>query len=108
MLLVVDTADLPALDDPDDFYDHELEGLSAELADGSPLGAVREVVHLPHGDLLAVTTTAGAEVLVPFLAAFVPVVDVAGRPRRARPARRACSTSTPQDPDSDDAGEASA
>ena len=78
VLLVMDTTELPAIDDPDEFYDHELEGLRAELADGSLLGMVREVVHVPQGELLAVTTTDGVEVLVPFLLAFVPVVDVAG------------------------------
>ncbi|HSV64555.1 MAG TPA: ribosome maturation factor RimM [Mycobacteriales bacterium] len=77
-LLVVDSADLPVLADPDEFYDHELVGLRAELADGVPLGTVAEVVHAPAGDLLAIERLAGGELLVPFLAAMVPVVDVAG------------------------------
>lgn len=76
-ILLVDTDDLPELEDPDEFYDHELEGLRAELKDGTPVGTVREVVHSPGGSLLAVDRS-GHEVLVPFVAAIVPEVDVAG------------------------------
>ncbi len=75
--LLVDVADLPALDDPDSFYDHELVGLTARLADGSELGAVVEVRHEAQ-DLLVVRGPDGAEHLIPFVAAIVPTVDVAG------------------------------
>ena len=79
-LLVVDTATLPALDDPDEFYDHELVGLAAQLPDGTSLGTVQEVVHGPGGDLLLVRDRDDehAEHLVPFVRAIVPTVDVAG------------------------------
>jgi 16S rRNA processing protein RimM len=77
-LLLVDVADLPPSQDPDEFYDHELEGLAAELVDGTVVGTVLEVVHGPGGDLLAVKLPAGEEVLVPFAKAIVPQVDVAG------------------------------
>ena len=77
-LLLVDAASLPPTDDPDVFHDVQLVGLVAELADGTVLGVVAEVLHLPHGDVLAVRRAAGAEVLVPFLTAMVPVVDVDG------------------------------
>ncbi|MDQ0376716.1 ribosome maturation factor RimM [Amycolatopsis thermophila] len=76
-LLLADTADLPPTDDPDEFYDHELEGLRAELGDGEVVGTVQEVVHAPHGELLAIDRD-GRTVLVPFVQAIVPVVDVAG------------------------------
>jgi 16S rRNA processing protein RimM len=57
-----------------------LRGMTAELVDGSPLGEVVDVLHLPHGDVLVVRRgDTGAEVLVPFVKAMVPVVDVAGR-----------------------------
>ena len=64
-------------DDPDEFYDHQLEGLAAYDVDGTHLG---EVVGLLHGaqDLLRVHTRDGREALVPFVAALVPEVDVAG------------------------------
>ncbi|SFA90090.1 16S rRNA processing protein RimM [Amycolatopsis marina] len=77
LLLLGDTADLPATEDPDEFYDHELEGLRAELTDGSVVGTVREIVHSPGGELLAVDRD-GRSVLVPFVRDIVPTVDVPG------------------------------
>jgi 16S rRNA processing protein RimM len=76
VLLLGDTADLPPTEDPDEFYDHELEGLRAELADGSVVGTVREIVHSPGGELLAVDRD-GRTVLVPFVRDIVPQVDIA-------------------------------
>ncbi|GAA5120483.1 ribosome maturation factor RimM [Haloechinothrix salitolerans] len=75
-LLLADTDDLPPTEDPDEFYDHELAGLAAEFVDGTPAGTVREVVHVPSGELLAVDVD-GSDVLVPFVKAIVPTVDVA-------------------------------
>ena len=81
-LLVVDAATLPTPDDPDVFLDHHLVGLVAELPDGSRLGRVCDVLHLPHGDVLVVrregVAVTAADVLVPFVAAMVPVVDLPG------------------------------
>ncbi|WP_020661665.1 ribosome maturation factor RimM [Amycolatopsis benzoatilytica] len=76
-LLLADTDTLPPTGDPDEFYDHELAGLSAELADGTVVGKVVEVVHSPAGELLELDHD-GRSVLVPFVRAIVPVVDVAG------------------------------
>jgi 16S rRNA processing protein RimM len=76
-LLVADTATLPPTEDPDEFYDHELAGLRAELADGTVVGKVVEVVHSPAGELLELDVE-GREVLVPFVHAIVPTVDIAG------------------------------
>lgn len=74
-LLVIDSADLPPLEDPEDFYDHQLVGLAARLPDGDPLGTVSEVVHGAGGDLLIVRRD-DRELLVPFVHAVVPTVDV--------------------------------
>jgi 16S rRNA processing protein RimM len=76
-LLLADTATLPPTEDPDEFYDHELAGLRAELADGTVVGKVVEIVHSPAGELLELDVE-GREVLVPFVRAIVPTVDVAG------------------------------
>jgi 16S rRNA processing protein RimM len=76
-LLLADTADLPPTDDPDEFYDHELEGLRAELTDGKVVGTVQEIVHTPGSELLSLDRD-GRTVLVPFVREIVPVVDVAG------------------------------
>ncbi len=63
-------------DDPDDFYDHHLVGLRAEGQDGQALGDVIDVLHLPAQDVLVVRHD-GRDVLVPFVVALVPLVDVA-------------------------------
>ncbi|MGB8650931.1 MAG: ribosome maturation factor RimM [Mycobacteriales bacterium] len=83
-LLLVDVADLPPLADEDEYYDSQLLGLSAVLADETPLGSVADVLHLPHGDVLVIERPGGEdsprtpELLVPFVKAIVPTVDVAG------------------------------
>jgi 16S rRNA processing protein RimM len=58
----------------DAWFDHQLVGLSV-LRDGQKIGVVTLVDHLPAQDLLHVTTDAG-EVLVPFVKAIVPTVDI--------------------------------
>jgi 16S rRNA processing protein RimM len=68
-----DPAQLP--DEPDAWYDYQLVGLRA-LRDGAEVGTVARVDHLPAQDLLAIATASG-EVLVPFVAAIVPSVDIA-------------------------------
>jgi 16S rRNA processing protein RimM len=79
--LSVDSATLAPLDDPDEFRDHELIGLSVRTADGTPVGVVADVLH--HGqDLLAVRPAASSppndnEILVPFVKTIVPEVDLA-------------------------------
>ncbi|WP_159941919.1 MULTISPECIES: ribosome maturation factor RimM [unclassified Nocardiopsis] len=75
--LYVDSADIAPLDDPDEFHDHELIGLAAVTTGGEPVGTVEDVLHHAQ-DLLVLTTPGGGEVLVPFVAALVPEVDVAG------------------------------
>jgi 16S rRNA processing protein RimM len=77
-LLSVDAEDDPEIDDPDEFYDHQLVGLAAVTVEGVAIGAVSDVVHLPASVLLVVTTPEGREVLVPFVAEIVPEVDLAG------------------------------
>ncbi|MGY1621646.1 ribosome maturation factor RimM [Geodermatophilus sp. SYSU D00965] len=75
--LHVAVADLPQLDDPDVFYDHQLVGLTTRLPDQTVLGEVTAVRH-EGADLLVVRRDEGGELLVPFVAAIVPTVDVAG------------------------------
>jgi 16S rRNA processing protein RimM len=74
--LRIDAAQLPDLDDPDEFYDHQLEGLAAVGPSGAALGTVREVIHAPASDLLVLDTGHG-EVLVPFVRDIVPEVNLA-------------------------------
>jgi 16S rRNA processing protein RimM len=77
-LLVADSSTSPDGDDPDEFWDHELAGLRAVTTTGQVLGEVAEVAHPPGADLLVIRTPDGAELLVPFVRAIVPEVDVAG------------------------------
>lgn len=78
-LFVVDSAELPPIGDPDEFYDHQLEGLSVRTVDGQDLGSVTEVLHTAAGELLSVRTAEGREVLVPFVSAIVTSVSLADR-----------------------------
>jgi 16S rRNA processing protein RimM len=78
-LLVADSATSPAADDPDEFWDHQLVGLDVVTVQGQPLGVVDDVVHPPGSDLLVVRDGDGREVLVPFVSAIVPVVDLERR-----------------------------
>jgi 16S rRNA processing protein RimM len=76
--LLVDAAALPAPADPDEFHVHQLEGLRAELDDGTAIGTVREVVHGPGGELLVISRPDRPDTLVPFVRAIVPTVDLTG------------------------------
>jgi 16S rRNA processing protein RimM len=60
--------------EPDAWYDHQLVGLKV-LRDGVEVGTVSLVDHFPAQDLLHVDTPSGT-VLVPFVQAIVPSVDV--------------------------------
>ncbi|MET7767602.1 ribosome maturation factor RimM [Nocardia sp. NPDC005366] len=77
-LFVVESDDLPPSEDPDEYYDHELEGLTVRLTDGTLVGAVTEVLHSAAGELLSVRAAEdGREILVPFVNAIVPTVSLA-------------------------------
>ncbi|MFI2476531.1 ribosome maturation factor RimM [Nocardia xishanensis] len=77
-LFLVDSEDLPPSDDPDEFYDHELEGLTVQLTDGVVVGTVTEVLHSAAGELLSVRAADdGREILIPFVTAIVPTVSIA-------------------------------
>jgi 16S rRNA processing protein RimM len=80
-VLVIDSSDLAPLEDPEEFYDHDLIGLEVMTVRGELVGTVTDVLH--HGQALLLIQGAGsrsaAEMLVPFVAAIVPEVDVPGR-----------------------------
>ncbi|CAM05224.1 16S rRNA processing protein RimM [Saccharopolyspora erythraea NRRL 2338] len=79
-LLTVTADELESTDDPDEFHDHQLEGLRVVFPAGEEAGVVAEVVHTPAGELLAVRTPDDREVLVPFVSEMVPEIDLeAGR-----------------------------
>lgn len=72
---VLGPADAP--EDPEEFYDHQLIGLTAYDEAGTHLGELTAVVHGSAQDLLTIRTPDGRNALVPFVAALVPEVDVA-------------------------------
>jgi 16S rRNA processing protein RimM len=82
-LLVMDSAEVGPTADPDEFHDYELIDLEVVTVTGDPVGVVTDVLH--QGQNLLVVRPApdhsgSGEILVPFVAAIVPQVDVeAGR-----------------------------
>jgi 16S rRNA processing protein RimM len=81
-LLVMNSAEVGPATDPDEFHDYELIGLEVLTRAGEPVGVVTDVLHQGQ-DLLVIHAREGrpaaehGEVLVPFVAAIVPEVDVA-------------------------------
>ena len=65
-------------EDPEEYYDHQLVGLTVVTTDGRTVGELREIMHGSAQDLLVITAD-GPDVLVPFVSALVPEVDVPGR-----------------------------
>jgi 16S rRNA processing protein RimM len=74
-LFVVDSAELPPIDEPDTYYDHQLEGLVVRTTAGLDVGVVAEVLHTAAGELLAVRRDSG-EALIPFVGAIVTSVSL--------------------------------
>jgi len=75
-LFLVESGDLPPITEPDEFYDHQLEGLRVQTVGGAHIGTVAEVLHTAGGELLSVKTDGGREILVPFVTAIVPRVTL--------------------------------
>jgi 16S rRNA processing protein RimM len=65
-------------EDPDEFYDHQLVGLTVVTTDGRHVGTLAEVLHHGAQDLLVVRRDGRDDALVPFVSALVPEVDLEG------------------------------
>jgi 16S rRNA processing protein RimM len=78
VLLQVDSAEIAAPEDPDEFNDHQLVGLSVVSVDGTVLGVVDAIDHAPASDLVVVKKAGGGTGLIPFVSQLVPTVDLAG------------------------------
>lgn len=76
-ILWIDEATVAAGVEENAWYDQQLVGMSVIRA-GEEIGTVAEVQHLPAHDLLVVKT-ASQTVLVPFVQAIVPEVDLEAR-----------------------------
>ena len=66
-------------EDPEEYYDRELIGLSVRTTDGVDAGEVIDVIHLPSQDLLEIRRPAGNAVLVPLVEELVPEIDLDGK-----------------------------
>jgi 16S rRNA processing protein RimM len=78
VVLCVDSADLPAPADPDEYHDFQLVGLTAVDRAGAEIGEVVRVDHAPAADMLVLRRPGGRTALVPFVVAMVPEVDLPG------------------------------
>ncbi|CAB4640948.1 unannotated protein [freshwater metagenome] len=65
-------------EDEDDYHVLQLIGCKANLEDGTLLGDVKDVLNLPGQDVLVIQANSG-EVLIPFVRALVPEVDIPGK-----------------------------
>jgi 16S rRNA processing protein RimM len=75
--LCVDSEQVPPPEDPDEFNDHQLVGLTAVTPAGELVGEVASIDHAPASDLLVLRRPDGRSALVPFVKAIVPEVDLA-------------------------------
>ncbi len=74
LIAEVDPEELP--EDPEEFYDHQLIDIDVVTVDGTEVGRISEISHLPYQDLLIVKRPDGGEVMIPFVSEFVPEIDL--------------------------------
>ncbi|AGP54725.1 16S rRNA-processing protein RimM [Streptomyces rapamycinicus NRRL 5491] len=74
LIAEVDPEELP--EDPEEFYDHQLIDLDVVTVDGTEVGRISEISHLPYQDLLVVKRPDGGEALIPFVSEVVPEIDL--------------------------------
>jgi 16S rRNA processing protein RimM len=74
-LLVADS-DTSRAGDDDDFWDHDLVGLTVVDTAGTIVGTVSDVLHPPGPPVLVVDRGEPGEALVPFVRELVPTVDL--------------------------------
>ncbi|MFD5618803.1 ribosome maturation factor RimM [Streptomyces yangpuensis] len=70
----VDPAELP--EEEDEYYDHQLMDLDVVLEDGTEIGRITEISHLPSQDLFIVERPDGSEVMIPFVEEIVAEIDL--------------------------------
>jgi 16S rRNA processing protein RimM len=78
VVLCVDSADLAPPEDPDEYHDFQLVGLTAVDRAGAEIGEVVRIDHAPAADMLVLRRPDGRTALVPFVTAMVPEVDLPG------------------------------
>ncbi|MGZ9933656.1 ribosome maturation factor RimM [Streptomyces sp. NC-S4] len=74
LIAEVDPDELP--EEEDEYYDHQLMDLDVVLADGTEIGRITEISHLPSQDLFIVERPDGSEVMIPFVEEIVTEIDL--------------------------------
>ncbi|MFD9222112.1 ribosome maturation factor RimM [Streptomyces sp. NPDC060064] len=74
LIAEVDPEELP--EDPEEFYDHQLMDLDVVLVDGTEIGRITEISHLPSQDLFIVERPDGSELMIPFVEPIVTEIDL--------------------------------
>ncbi|MDI5967546.1 ribosome maturation factor RimM [Streptantibioticus silvisoli] len=75
-LLIAEVDPEQTPDDPEEYYDHQLVDLDVVTTDGTEIGRIAEISHLPYQDLLIVRRPDGSEVMIPFVSEIVPEIDL--------------------------------
>ncbi|MEU7036788.1 ribosome maturation factor RimM [Streptomyces sp. NPDC046237] len=70
----IDPDEMPEGDD--EYYDHQLMDLDVVLADGTEVGRITEITHLPSQDLFIVERPDGTELMIPFVEEIVTEIDL--------------------------------
>ncbi|MFI0984806.1 ribosome maturation factor RimM [Streptomyces exfoliatus] len=74
LIAEIDPAELP--EEEDEYYDHQLMDLDVVLADGTEVGRITEISHLPSQDLFIVERPDGTELMIPFVSSIVTEIDL--------------------------------
>ncbi|GHF12054.1 ribosome maturation factor RimM [Streptomyces morookaense] len=74
LIAEVDPDETP--EDPEEFYDHQLMDLEVVTVDGTVVGRIAEISHLPSQDLFIVERPDGGEVMIPFVSEIVTEIDL--------------------------------
>lgn len=75
LIAEVDPDELP--EEEDEYYDHQLIDLDVVTEDGTEVGRITEISHLPSQDLFIVERPDGSEVMIPFVEEIVSEIDLA-------------------------------
>lgn len=75
-LLVAEVDPDETPEDPEEFYDHQLMDLEVVTLDGTVVGRITEISHLPSQDLFIVERPDGGEVMIPFVSEIVTEIDL--------------------------------
>ncbi|MFI7020462.1 ribosome maturation factor RimM [Streptomyces sp. NPDC050164] len=74
LIAEIDPDELP--EGEDEYYDHQLIDLDVVTADGTEVGRITEISHLPTQDLFIVERPDGSEVMIPFVEEIVSEIDL--------------------------------